>query len=780
MKSLDMRRIVWLCCALVFSAFLSSCGKQPLDQVDASLPTLQVSNISVPEGDSGSTTATLIISLTKSSSYPVSITYATVDGTATATDDYNSQSGRLTFTPGETQKPLTIDIVGDTKYEQNETFSINFSEPQNVTINTAIVVVTINDDDTLATPSLQIGNVTIAEGNSGTITASFPVTLSEGGSGSVTVDYATADLTATAPGDYQAASGSLTFATGETSKTVTILVNGDGVPEIDETFKVVLSNPVNASLATREGVATITNDDTDTTVLLVNPGPQTFDEEQEYSLAITARASTRIFVSGMPPGMHWDEVNRRFDFRPDFIQGGRSWQVTMEAIDGTESSTETFTVTVNNTIQPPWPTITNRVDQSNIIKLTVSQTTDDFLDSPGHAGRQFTANLTIPTASGQENPLPLRIALHGRGGEPGTAGRTGFFGVAPHDPENTWWTGYNEQLPGSPVTTGTVPNYTQRRIMHLLSFLMENYPGVDPERVWVDGLSMGGTGSFFLSINYARHFSQVISGIGGTTPHLLSNGQQEQLTSFWGSVELGLPSDKGGNIWELYDSSRAALNDPDFRNLHFTTTSGQNDTTIPFTGMVGISPVTGKSFLSVLQEEGIGHFIVWDQRGHSYADKELGEVWWSPLDETSFLRRDLAFPAFTNCSADDNPGEPDGLGGFTGALRGALNRYLRWDSANIIDTRDRLEMPLRVDIDTTGTPPAAGYPPTGNGYFGPPPITTDVTIRRIQQFQTLPGEEINWTYNGVSGTIYANGDGSLTVRGLEITSSFVPLILTRP
>ena len=646
-------------------------------------------------------------------------------------------------------------------------------------------------------PTLQLaGNIQVVEGNVGTSSAMaiFNVTLSASSADTVTVDYATSDMTATAPGDYQSKSGALSFAPGETSKTVTVNVVADVVAEPDETFKLTLSNPSNANLSNAVSVATIANDDTDSTALLSNPGPQFFDEEQSYTINITARPSARVFVSGMPPGMYWDEFNRRFGFQPDFIQGGKSWQIMMEAVDGTESDTQTFTVTVNNTIQPPWPTLVGSENLTGVIKYSVTQVTDDFLDSPGYAGREFKANLTIPTAASATSTLPLRIGLHGFGGSPGTVGRAGYFGIAPHDINNTWWTGYNDQLPlasGEKIDSGTIPNYTQRRVMHLLSYVMEGCPGlvinqvnacpgVDPERISVSGQSMGGTGSFFLAINYGYHFAEISSRIGGTTPHFLSPGSQDGLGRFfWGLKSLGLPDHRGTNVWEQYDASRAALNNKDFRNLHFSTISGKNDPVISFNAMVGISPVTGTSFLATLQEEGIGHLSVWDQRAHGTNDPGLSATWWNPLDEVSFLRRNLAFPAFSNSSADDDAGEPDGMGGYTGRLRGAKNRYLQWDSVNIIDTRDQLSMPIKVDIDTTGTPPDESFPPTGNSYFGQLPITSDVTIRRIQKFQVLPGETIHWRYNGKSGTVSANDDGSVTVPGLEMATSFTPLVLSR-
>jgi Calx-beta domain len=104
--------------------------------------------------------------------------------------------------------------------------------------------------------------VTVTEGNTGTVNATFTVSLSAASSQTVTVHYATADGSATtAGGDYQATSGTLTFAPGETRQTITVPVNGDRLGEPNETFVVNLSSPTNATIADGQGVGTIRDDE---------------------------------------------------------------------------------------------------------------------------------------------------------------------------------------------------------------------------------------------------------------------------------------------------------------------------------------------------------------------------------------------------------------------------------------------------------------------------------------------------------------------------------------
>ncbi len=110
-------------------------------------------------------------------------------------------------------------------------------------------------------PSVSIANASVAEGNSGTRNLAFTVTLSNAATGPVTVNYATADGTATAGQDYTAKTGSVTFAAGETSKTVTVAVAGDSTVEPNETLTVTLANPNGATIAVASATGTITNDD---------------------------------------------------------------------------------------------------------------------------------------------------------------------------------------------------------------------------------------------------------------------------------------------------------------------------------------------------------------------------------------------------------------------------------------------------------------------------------------------------------------------------------------
>ena len=138
--------------------------------------------------------------------------------------------------------------------EPNETFSVTLSSPTNAVLGTAAGTGTITNDDTAptsrASPS---ATLSLTEGNSGTTLATFTVTLSPTSTQTVTVNYATANGTATAGSDYVAASGTLTFAPGVSTRPISVTVNGDTTVEPNETFSVTLSSPANAVLGTASG-----------------------------------------------------------------------------------------------------------------------------------------------------------------------------------------------------------------------------------------------------------------------------------------------------------------------------------------------------------------------------------------------------------------------------------------------------------------------------------------------------------------------------------------------
>ncbi|MEA9808195.1 putative Ig domain-containing protein [Xanthomonas campestris pv. raphani] len=118
---------------------------------DDALPSLSIDDVSVNEGNSGTTTATFTVTLSAASGQTVSVNYASADGTATAGSDYVARSGTLTFAPGTTAQGVAITVNGDTALEPNETFSVGLSGASNASIARATGAGTILNDDVVVT-----------------------------------------------------------------------------------------------------------------------------------------------------------------------------------------------------------------------------------------------------------------------------------------------------------------------------------------------------------------------------------------------------------------------------------------------------------------------------------------------------------------------------------------------------------------------------------------------------------------------------------------------------
>ena len=221
---------------------------------------LGIDDVTVREGDSGTVTARFTVTLAPANpDRAVTVDFETVDANATAPDDYVARPRTpITFPAGATAATVEVTVNGDTVDELNETFLVRLSNSTSAAVSDGEGAGTIEDDD--PKPVLTVGDVRLVEGSEGVKAANFTVTLSPAWPDIVTVRYATVDGTATAA-DYTGISGTLTFAPGDASKRLTVNVNGDTVPEPEETFILRLSEATNAAIGKADGIATIVDED---------------------------------------------------------------------------------------------------------------------------------------------------------------------------------------------------------------------------------------------------------------------------------------------------------------------------------------------------------------------------------------------------------------------------------------------------------------------------------------------------------------------------------------
>ena len=178
-------------------------------------------------------------------------------------------------------------------------------------------------------PTLVVTNESASEGDGGTKTMTFSVTLSAASNLVVTVKFATADESATAGSDYEAATGTLTFNPGETTKTISVNITGDLTNEFDETLLLNLSEPTNAGIADGQGVGTITNDDTPVLLIDVTTG---------RAVALDSVNLTRDAFSLLNPfNLESTDHRRRislFVWRLGLLPGDTAANLTVTADDG--------------------------------------------------------------------------------------------------------------------------------------------------------------------------------------------------------------------------------------------------------------------------------------------------------------------------------------------------------------------------------------------------------------------------------------------------------------
>ena len=362
---------------------------------DDLLPTLAVDDVTIAEGDTGTAVATFTVTLSPVSGRNVSVNYATTNGTAAAPGDYAAiPTTAMTFAPGETTKQVSVLVNGDTLNEADETFSLNLSNPTSATVSDPQGQGTITNDDPL--PTLAIHDVTVTEGNTGTVGAAFTVSLNTPSARIVTVNYATAPGSATSGTDYQAASGSLTFLAGQTSKTITVLVNGDVADEEIENFFVNLSSPDYATIADAQGIGTILDNDGQP-ALSIND--MTVTEGQSGTVNVN-------FTVTLAPA------------------SGQTVTVGYATADGTATAGSDYVAKVDNLVFSPTQT-------TKTLTVQVNGDLRDELEETFTVTLSGAINATIDDAGGNRHDYRRRSTAH-----PGDRQRHGGRGQLRHYPRN--------------------------------------------------------------------------------------------------------------------------------------------------------------------------------------------------------------------------------------------------------------------------------------------------------------------------------------------------------
>lgn len=381
--------------------------------------------------------------------------------------------------------------------------------------------------------------------------------------------------------------------------------------------------------------------------------------------------------------------------------------------------------------------------------------------------------VSVPLGLDTTQPFPLTIWLHGGGGTAlqSLAGSRpivnidpqqgvllahnddliGWRGLTPPNPdEPSWHFGWRKNYdPFSsdniPTTPDTIINYTQRRYIWIDEWLIRHY-NIDPNRININGHSMGSAGTTALAKVYPGHYASATifnNGFGGPT-------SGESVTTF-GPIEDNYPTnivDRWGqtvrqaSVWNLIDNCSAERDLPLMRSFH-----GKNDDN----GTMEWDAYVVENYRSA-DSLGIGAQLLWSERGHGIdTGPDYNDHWFDgnlptqqtatdnvAFEETHF-RSDVSFPAFFNHRYDPQNNEPgDGTIGTgpngTGDDWGSWGGYHRWDEDNIVDTPD--EWSVTAWLESSAVFDHDNCPVDS--------LTASMAIRKPRQFKPAPPQGISW------------------------------------
>jgi len=253
-------------------------------------------------------------------------------------------------------------------------------------------------------PALSINDITVNEGNAGTVDAVFTVSLAAGNGQDVSVDYASANGSAISSDDYSSATGTLNFSGSTTTQTITVQVNGDLLDEPDENFFVNLSNASNASITDGQGQGTITDDDLPPPPVISSFSPTSGPEGTEVTITGSGfTGASSVKFNGTPAAVF--TVASPTQILANVPSGATTGKITVTTAAGIATSAEDFTVTL-----PPPPTISSFSPSDGLVGTEVTINGADFTNASsvkfnGTSASSFTVTsstqilATVPTGA---------------------------------------------------------------------------------------------------------------------------------------------------------------------------------------------------------------------------------------------------------------------------------------------------------------------------------------------------------------------------------------------
>jgi pimeloyl-ACP methyl ester carboxylesterase len=436
----------------------------------------------------------------------------------------------------------------------------------------------------------------------------------------------------------------------------------------------------------------------------------------------------------------------------DPAEAGPAYYAVTAVIDGRENerldAANSLAQPVQETLGPGEPVL-QRTERPESFAYVKEPTLHYYVrwEAPPNAsiqGKPIDYLVAVPPEPAE--PAPVGIHLHCWGGSlNGGYGwwyqaEQGHLLLASNQVPYDWWTGYHEQYWEEPAEKeswqdGVVRPYSQRRLLSFLQWMSGQWE-IDLSRTHVAGNSMGGSGAPMFAIRHPDKIAWANGWVGVHIPHL-SPTFRSSYENVYGPPEWNVKFEDGTPVWDYFNDAWYLREHPDAEIGLICFSNGKNDS--------GIGWKQAVLFHRALQETRRPHVFVWGQSGHSQraklpvslSDRRM------PMD----LRVDQSQPAFTGCSLDDDPGDGEPADGDP---EGQSNRYLYWETEEVVDREDRWAM-------TLGLAPQA---PEDR-------CTVDVTPRRLQQFRLQPEAVVRWTnHDSSSGQMVQEGEATADSSGL--------------
>lgn len=334
--------------------------------------------------------------------------------------------------------------------------------------------------------------------------------------------------------------------------------------------------------------------------------------------------------------------------------------------------------------------------------------------------------------------------------------RLAFDDYLPNKDVASFWYGYHEKYvlnsdANLTPSTGTVRAYTNSRVVQLIDWATANFP-VDPARVYAFGHSMGGSFGVFLALTAGDRVAAVWSNVAKVdlSDFRLSGLYPEMFEPMWGDPAVDLPTDQGIHVYERLRAATLAGMTGSREVAPIISFSGREDLTVGWPEKI--------PFYAAMEANHHGGRYFWDQRAHigpGGMDLE------GSLTELFRFRRDRSWPALSNASCNNDPGNGDPASGDS---IGSINGCVDWDD-EITDLADRWEVLLkpRAITTTSGVIPAPAF------------LTVDVSPKRLQKFKVHPGSLLAWEAKRMSDGVEVTGGEVVVDADRRIIVSEVPV-----